>query len=118
MKPASVRANDLGDCGGESDDVVAHFGFDFVDALDTKVSALADRLGGVFGNQSCFGEGFSGGDFDGQPGAEAVFVAPDAGHLGTSVARNHSASPVRSGLRILNGRTGSRLGLGLKLTQA
>ena len=89
VEPAGVRADDFGDGRGEGDDVVADFGFDFVDALDVEVGALADGFGGVFGDESGLGEGFGGGDFDGQPGAEAVFVAPDAGHLGAGIARDH-----------------------------
>ena len=96
VEPAGVRADDFGDGGGEGDDVVADFGFDLVDAFDAEVGALADGLGGVFGDEAGFGEGFGGGDFDGQPGAEAVFVAPDAGHLGAGVARDHG-SPVGRG---------------------
>ena len=89
VEPAGMRADDFGDGGGEGDDVVADLGFDLVDALDAEVGALADGVGGVFGDEAGFGEGLGGGDFDGEPGAEAVFVAPDAGHLGAGVARDH-----------------------------
>ncbi len=41
MEPAGVRADDLGDGGGEGDDVVADLGFDFVDAVEAEVGALA-----------------------------------------------------------------------------
>ena len=95
MEPAGVRADDFGDGGGEGDDVVADFGFDLVDAFDAEVGALADRLGGFFGDEAGLGEGFGGGDFDGQPGAEAVFVAPDAGHLGPGIARDHGGVSCR-----------------------
>ena len=92
-----MRADDFGDRGGEGDDVVADLGFDLVDAVEVEVGALADGVGGVFGNQAGFGEGFGGGDFDGEPGAEAVFVAPDAGHLGAGIAGNHVRSPRPAG---------------------
>ena len=84
-----MRADDFGDGGGEGDDVVADFGFDLVDAFDAEVGAFLDRLGRLFGDETGGGEGFSGGDFDGEPGAEAVFVAPDAGHLRAGIARDH-----------------------------
>ena len=89
VEPAGFGADEFGDGGGEGDDVVADFGFDFVDALDFEVGALADGFGGGLGDESGGGEGFGGGDFDGEPGAEAVFVAPDAAEVGTSVARDH-----------------------------
>ncbi|SPE28460.1 hypothetical protein SBA2_40023 [Acidobacteriia bacterium SbA2] len=112
MEPAGVWADDFGDGRGEGDDVVANFGFDFVDALDAEVGALADGVGGVHGDEAGFGKGLGGGDFDGQPGAEAVFIAPDAGHLGAGVARDHGLSCGGGeicGLRILNGAAGKRL---------
>ena len=73
-----------------------------------EVGALADGFGGIFGDEAGFGEGFGGGDFDGEPGAESVFVAPDAGHLRAGVAWDHGSSC--TGLRILNGE--QRYGLG------
>ena len=97
VEPAGMGANDFGDRGGEGDDVVADLGFDFVDAIEPEVSALLDGLGSFFGNQPGFGESFGGGDFDGKPGAEAVFVAPDAGHLGAGIAGNHVRSPRPAG---------------------
>ena len=113
VEPAGMRADDLGDGSGECDHVVAHFGFDFVDAFDAKVGALADGAGSVLGNEASLGEGFGGGDFDGEPGAEAVFVAPDAGHLGACVARDHG-SPVGRGelwTKDFKWARGKRLGL-------
>ena len=91
MEPAGVRADDFGDGRGEGDDVVADLGFDLVNAFDAKVGAFADGVGGVFRDQASFRQGLGGGDLDGEPGAEAVFVAPDAGHLGAGIARNQRA---------------------------
>ena len=55
VEPAGMRADDFRDGGGEGDDVVADLGFDLVDALDAEVGALADGVGGVFGDESGFG---------------------------------------------------------------
>ena len=33
VKPAGMRANDFGDGGGEGDDIVPHFGFNFLNAM-------------------------------------------------------------------------------------
>src|SRR5207247_1094226 len=83
------------DGGGKGDDVVADFGFDLVDAFDAEVGASADSTGGIFGDHAGFSQGLGGGNFDGEPGTEAVFVAPDAGHLGAGIARDHGGgSPV------------------------
>src|SRR5579872_1174773 len=89
VKPACLRANDFRDRRRESDYVVTHFGFDFVDALQIKVGTLADGFGRVFWHHACLGKGFGGGYFHGEPGAEAIFIAPDAAHVRACVARNH-----------------------------
>ena len=56
---------------------------------DVEVGAFADGVGGIFRDHAGLGEGFGGGDFDGQPGAEAIFVAPDAAHLRAGIAWDH-----------------------------
>jgi hypothetical protein len=99
VEPARMRPDDFRDSGSEGDDVVAYFGFDLVDAFDAKVSALADGASRVLGDESRFGQRLSGGDFDGQPGAEAVFVAPDAGHFRAGVALDHGSPVVPLKLR-------------------
>jgi hypothetical protein len=57
-----------------------------VNALQIEVGLLFDHFGGVFGDQAGGGQGLRGGDFNGQPGAEAIFVAPDAGHFWPGIA--------------------------------
>ena len=109
MEPAGMRADDLCDGGGEGDDIVADLGFDFMDALEAEVGALFDGPGGFFGNQPGFGQSFGGGDFDRKPSAEAVFVAPDAGHLGAGVAGNHVRSPRPAGTEDSKWTDGIRL---------
>jgi hypothetical protein len=49
VEPARFGADEFGDRRGEGDDVVANFGFDFVDAFDFEVGALADGFGGGLG---------------------------------------------------------------------
>ena len=89
VEPARVRAYDLGHRRGEGDDVVLDLGFDLEDAVDVEVGARADCLGGIFRHDAGGGQRFGRGDFDREPGAEAVFVAPDASHLGPGIAWDH-----------------------------
>ena len=91
MEPAGVRADDFGDGGGEGDDVVLDLGFDLEDAVNVEVGACVDRLGGIFRHDAGGGQRFGRGDFDRQPGAEAVLIAPDASHLGPGIAWDHGA---------------------------
>ncbi len=91
MKPARVRANDFGHRRGEGDDVVFDLGFNLEDAFNVEIGARADRLGCVFRHNAGGGQRFGGGDFDRQPGAEAVLIAPDASHLGPGIAWDHGA---------------------------
>ena len=88
-----MRAHDFGDSRGEGDDVVLDLGLNLEDAFDVEVGARANRLGGIFRHDAGGGQRFCGGDFDRQPGAEAIFVAPDAGHLGPGIAWDHGGSP-------------------------
>jgi hypothetical protein len=91
VEPAGVRANDLGHCRRKGDDVVFDLGFNLENAVNAEVSARVDRLGRFFGHDAGGGERFGCGDFDCQPGAEAVFVAPDASHLGPGIAWDQGA---------------------------
>ena len=93
VKPAGVRSNDLGHGGSERDDIVADFSFDFGNPVEIEVSPLADGAGSILGHHAGFGQSFRGGDFNRQPGAEAILVAPDAAHVGTGIAWDHSVSP-------------------------
>src|SRR5258708_4045424 len=88
VEPARLGADEFGDGGVEGDDVVVDFGLDFLDAFELEVGAITDGFSGLFGDPSGFGEGFGGGKFDLEPGAEAVFFAPDAADFGASVAVN------------------------------
>jgi len=48
------------------------------DAVNIEAGARVDRLGGFLGHDAGGGQRFGGGDFHRQPGAEAIFIAPDA----------------------------------------
>ena len=86
VKPAGVRPNNFRHRSSEGDDIMPHRGFDFLNALRLKVGAFANRLGRRLGHNAGFGERFSGRYFDCQPGAKAIFVAPDSAQLGSRVA--------------------------------
>ena len=88
----------FGDGGGEGDDVVADFGLDFEDAGDGEVAAGGDGVGGGLGDEAEAGEGLGGGGLDGEPGAELVFVGPDAAHGRTCVTGDHKGT---SGKRLV-----------------
>src|SRR5208283_522402 len=113
VKPARVRTNDLSHGCGESNYIVADFGFDLVDTFDAEIGALADGTGRLFRHHAGLGQSFAGRDFYGEPGSKAVFVAPDAAHLWAGIAQNQSGfAPVwnEPGQRILTGlpRRGQR----------
>ena len=96
MQPARFRADFFGDGGGEGDDVVLHFGFDLVDAVEVEVALFADGDGRRLRNQSGFGQGFGGRQFDFKPGAELVLVAPDMPHFGPGITCDQGGLLYRS----------------------
>ena len=73
MEPARVRADDFGHRGGEGDDVVRTSASISWMRSTRKSARSLDGLGGVLRDDSGFSQRFGGGDFDGQPGAKAVF---------------------------------------------
>ena len=93
VEPAGVRTDNFSDGGSESDDVVANFGFDLCNAGDVEVGAFANGAGGVLGDHACFCQSFGGGDFNSEPGAETILIAPDAAHVGTGVAWDQGCLP-------------------------
>lgn len=82
----------FGDSGGEGDDVVADFAFDFEDAFDLETGVGAEGAGGGGGDFTAFAEGVGGGEFDVEPLAVLVFVTPDVAHFGAGVACDHRKS--------------------------
>src|SRR5215472_3629191 len=93
MKPARFRADLLRYSGGEGNDVVFHFGFDCVDAVQVEVTFLPDSYSGRLRYETGFGERFRRGDFDFQPGAELVLVTPDVPHIGTRITCDQRRAP-------------------------
>src|ERR1700722_9117696 len=113
MEPSSLGPDNFRHRGGEGDYVVTYFRFDFEDSRDLKVGALANSLGRRFRHHAGPSQSFRGRDFDLQPAAEAIFIAPNAAHLRASVARDQSGNPPgcypqNLGQRILNGSMGKR----------
>src|SRR5882724_8052591 len=90
-----MRSNDFRDSGGESDDVVFNLGFDLKDAVHIKAGTRTDRLRSLLWHDAGLGQGLGGGDLDRKPSAEAVFVTPDAAHLGPGVAWDHGTLSLR-----------------------
>src|SRR5437773_9768329 len=92
MEPARSRAHDLTDSRRKADNIMAHFGFDLIDPLQPEIRSLADSFGSLFRDPASFGQGFSGGDLNRQPGAKAVLIAPIAAHSRAGVAWNQVRS--------------------------
>ena len=93
VEPARLRADLFGNRRGEGDDVVLDFSFDFLDAREREVSALADGLGRRLGYDAGLGQRFRGRRFDRQPHAVFIFIAPNAPHCGTGVTSNQGKPP-------------------------
>ncbi len=89
VEPARMRADDFRHRGSKCDHVVAHLGLNFLDALQVEVGALANGFGRVFRHNAGLGEGLGRRDLNRQPGAKAVFIAPDAAHFRAGIAWNH-----------------------------
>ena len=96
MEPAGFGAHEFRNRGGEGNHIMAHFGFDFVDALEIKVRLVADCFGGFARNNSGFGERFRCRQFDLEPGAKPAFIRPEAAHFRAGIARDQSMLLSRS----------------------
>ena len=95
MKPAGVRPDDFSHGGGEGDDIVADFRFDLGNPVQVEVSPLANGPGSVLRHHAGFGQSFRGRDFDRQPGAKAILIAPDAAHVRAGIAWDQACLPAR-----------------------
>ena len=91
MQPAGGRriADGLADSHREGDDVVLHFGFQFVDSRDVNLGARAQGGCGRLGDLPRFRERVGCGKFHVEPFLVAIGVAPNAAHLFPSVAWDH-----------------------------
>ena len=81
-------ADGFADSHGESDDVMLHARFEFVDTRDVNFGVGANFGGGFFGDFASFRERFRGGQLNFEPLGEFVGVAPDGAHLFAGVAWN------------------------------
>ena len=93
MKPARVRPHDFGHGGGEGDDIVADFRFDLGNPVQVEISPLTNGPGSVLRHHAGFSQSLRGRDFDRQPGAKAILIAPDAAHVRAGIAWDQSVSP-------------------------
>ncbi len=92
---AEIGVDVLGHVGEERDDVVVGDGFELVDALDFERGVRAD-VGSLLGGDAGLpqlGLRFAREHLDLLPDRELVLEVPDAGHLGTGVARDHGGAP-------------------------
>jgi hypothetical protein len=90
---------------------VLYFGFDLEDTFDIEVAFFADGAGRFGRDDSGVGEGFTGSNFDGEPGAKFILISPNATHFGPRVAGNQMVLLARGKrdvkLSILNGAPGN-----------
>ena len=89
MDVTGRRADVFADAGQKGDNVVPHFPFDFINAIDIEIGFLLDILQGRSRDFSALSKGFASQDFNFKPNAEFVLWFPDGGHLGQSVTRDH-----------------------------
>ena len=81
VQPARLGTDLLGHRRGKGDDVMLDLGLDGLDARELEIALLADGASCRLRHQSGFGQSLGGGHLNLQPGAELVFIAPDAAHL-------------------------------------
>jgi hypothetical protein len=74
---------------GESDHVMLHARFEFVDARHIHFRAAAQKGGSFFGNLPGLGKGVRGGKLNIEPLLVTVSVAPDAAHFFAGITWNH-----------------------------
>src|SRR6202022_3600910 len=95
MDEAGLGADMLGEVGQKRDHVVMRHVLYLVDALDLEGAALSDGAGRTLGDHAECGLSIAGMGLDLEPDPIPVFRRPDAGHLRTTIARDHcsAASP-------------------------
>src|SRR5258708_2063056 len=87
MQPAGGGwiSDRFADSHGESDHVVLHARFEFVDSRNIYFGASANRGGGILRDLAGFGECLGGCQLDFQPLCKLVRVTPNVAHLLTRV---------------------------------
>ena len=92
MHEACLGADDFGQVGKESDDVVLGLALDLVDAVDIELRRLAlgpDFLRRRLRDHAELGHGIGGMGFDLEPDAKACLRRPDRRHFGPRISRYH-----------------------------
>ena len=64
MEPARLRTHNLCDSRRKGDHIMAHLGFDLIDAFQPEIRSLADSFGSLFWDHASFGQSFSGSDLN------------------------------------------------------
>jgi hypothetical protein len=75
------------------DDVVLHYRFDLLDALDVEGGLRPDGRDGVLRDEAGLGLRFGDRDLDFEPALELGVLVPDRRHGGAGVAGNHRGPP-------------------------
>src|SRR4051794_13995109 len=99
MYETRVGADDLGEMGKKSDDVVPGFPFNLIDPDDVKACIARfgpDRFRGFLGDYPEFGERVCGMCLDFEPDLEARLRLPDRSHFRAGIAGDHEG--LRAGI--------------------
>ena len=75
--------------GEEGNDVVAHLGFNFEDALHLEAGLGLDGVEGLLGHAAKPAIGFGGSDFHIKPALEFRLLTPDGSHFRKGVTLDH-----------------------------
>src|SRR5262249_3650542 len=78
---------------GKGDHVVTYLGLDLLNAREGKVRSLANGFSRRLGHNTGLRQGFCGCQFDLEPGAETVLLAPDLTHFTACIACDHRKTP-------------------------
>ena len=94
MQPARFRGvpglgHGLRHRRGEGDDVVLHFGFDFVDARHVEAGMQAQQACRLGRHHAQLGQRLGCRQLHFQPLLKPVLVVPDPAHFGPRVSRDH-----------------------------
>ena len=87
----------FGNGAEEGGDVVVGDADVLVDLVDIEAGVAADLRGGGGGYLAEFGPRLAGRDLDVEPSLELVLLAPDGGHFGAGVARDHLGTMISEG---------------------
>ncbi len=89
MDEPRFLADVLGHVRQEGDHIVIERLLQFIDAVDGEIRPLANHRNCLSRDDPELGLGFTGVNFDFEPGLEFGLVGPDRPHFGTRVALDH-----------------------------